>query len=154
MRDRVITLVELILEACRSHREKEKSEIPPYAFLVVSDVWNLPFAQDKDLVANYIRYFSAKMGASYVIIATEGWIAEARNEEEKALISLHFRENDSLENFEGRQEVIVVSVDGPDLSRSYRIPIQEDGSLGETRMESTVGAEGRMVNLSGRMGEN
>jgi hypothetical protein len=108
---------------------------------------------DKETMALSIRLSVQLLGAEYVIFVNEAWASFSETPEEYEAMEQWTATGKSLETFPGRQEILMVSLDGPDVALVLSADINQDGSAGPLqRMDTTV--TGRLANLSGSKENN
>ena len=94
-----------------------------------------PPVSDNRMVALVIRKMAQMVGAKYVIQVSEGWMTTQDCSELPP------------SQQPDRVEIILVSLDGPDLKLLTTIEIRSDGTLGEPKKSESF--TGRMAGLSG-----
>jgi hypothetical protein len=128
-------------------------DMPSLAFLflddgrciLVPDLNEIP----KSAVPTALRILAADTGAQYVAFAADAYsLVDVPPDEVEAW----YATGKSLSQHPNMRRMLVVSVDGPGLSDMNMTVLDADG-VPVTEV-STGGIEGRMTNLSGRMGEN
>jgi hypothetical protein len=126
------------IQLARNFR-REGKEIPTTFILVMPDgalvVMPLMPDLDKDTVVALVKHVAKSMGAQYVLHLCECWVAMQTAPNETP-----------VSERPDRIEALMVSIDGPGLSKVTIIAIQPDGSLGEPLNFDTF--SGRMANLS------
>ena len=106
------------------------------------------------LCAKLHPQFVARVGEAYSLSGKD--VAPENARDELVAAQAWMQAGKSLEDFPGRREVIHMSVDGAGFSLQYLAEILPTGGLAPTEVEDCKGlnAEGRFVNLSGRLGED
>lgn len=108
---------------------------------------------DKETMALSIRLSVQLLGAEYVIFVNEAWASFSETPEEFEAMEEWTATGKSLETFPGRKEILMISLDGPEVSVVFSANINKDGSVGGLqRMESVT--TGRLANLSGQKENN
>jgi hypothetical protein len=133
----------------RGIREKGE-EAMPFAFLLAPDSMILPVLldlSDKDAESARIRALAKRMRARFVALVCEGWTADG----ERALEWT--KAGQSLRDLPGSTEILYLTLDGPGVCDMWMCQIV-DGKLGETTHRENMPMTGRMVGLSGRLGEH
>lgn len=119
--------------------KREGKEIPTTFILAMPDgaLMVMPPSpdMDKDTTIALVKHVAKSMGAQYVLHLGECWVAMQTESNETP-----------VSERPDRIEAIMVSIDGPGLSKVTIISIQPDGSLGEPMNFDTF--SGRMANLS------
>ncbi len=137
-------------------RKEHRSEVPMAVHLVrfrseTPEVVALDpqrFGGDKEALALGIRMMVQLLDAQYVIMVNEAWAGVGDTEEEMIALQAWSAAGHSLETFPGRKEILMVSLDGPDVALLLSADIEPDGSVGELeRMEGTE-MQGRLAGLS------
>lgn len=141
------TLFDNILEASMAFRLEKGLQVPMSFILVMPDdrlvhVPALP-GVDAGTAADAVRSLSETVGARYVVSASEAWVT-ARDTVEGPAPS----------EAPDRREVIMVTIDGPDLQLLGMVEIKPDGTMGEPDIHAGIALEGRFTNLSGNVGIN
>lgn len=119
--------------------KREGKEIPTTFILAMPDgaLMVMPPSPDldKDTTIALVKHVAKSMGAQYVLHLGECWMAMQAEPNETP-----------VSERPDRIEALMVSIDGPGLSKVTIISIQPDGSLGEPMNFDTF--SGRMANLS------
>lgn len=135
------TLFDNILRIAMQFRIQEKKEVPLTFLLVMPDgslahVPNIPEI-DVGQMAKFIRDASRRVGARYVVSTCEAWMS---TREPKV-------DGPAPSEDPDRVEVLMATIDGPDLQLMGTVEIRPDGTLGEPHVHETT--KGRFTNLSG-----
>ena len=162
-RDTALKIFEGLVKTARGIRE-QGSEVEPMGFLFVPVDGSFGLVQvpmgrlpSKDAAAAVMKNLAQQVGASYAVHITEAWTVDLPgaevSEDDRLAASAWVMAGNSLEDYPDAVEVLMASIDGPDLNRMVFITINRDGSLTEGEIVDAV-FKGRFTNLSGRVGED
>ena len=153
-----IEVAEGFARIAKEYREASQSEVPMAIHLLrfqgggespeVVRVDPSPFGGDKEALAMGIRAMVQVWGARYVIMVNEAWASIGEGAEEITAIEAWTAAGNSLETYPGRREILMVSLDGPDVSLLISADINPDGSVGELDRLEDPTLQGRLANLS------
>jgi hypothetical protein len=143
----------------------------PFAFLLAPGPMVLPVLldlSDKDAESARIRALAKRIRARFVALVCEAWMAgrvesmladkdapstdEAKATSERALEWT--KAGKSLRDFPGSTEILYLTLDGPGVCDVWMCQVGMDKKLGETIHRENATMMGRMVGLSGRLGEH
>lgn len=149
----------LTLAFARERRAETRSDFLAMGVLLVDGailpVGGLHVLEGKDR-GPALRRLAQEQGARFVVHVYEAWCAKVVGDEERAAFDAHRAAGGQVRDFDGREEVLLCSVDGPGLNRLWSCPILPDGTAGEPRDACPPGTRwsGNVANLAGRQGEN
>ena len=155
-RNFAIEVAEGFAQIAMAFREQHRSQVPMAVHLVrfrgdapeVVGMDPQKLGEDKETVALGIRMMVQLLDARYVIMVNEAWASMGATEEELMAMQAWTSSGQSLKDYPGRKEILMVSLDGPDVSMMLSAEIKADGSVGELeRMEGTE-MQGRLAGLS------
>lgn len=144
-RSAAINIFNTTIAASMDFRRRRLGEVPMSFFFLMPDdqivqVPAMPGVAMDDMT-NAVRTLSETVGARYVISTGEAWMAKRNT-----------LEGPAPSEAPDRKEVILITIDGPDLQMLAMIEIRPDGTLGEPTIKDKIG--GRFTNLSGMVDIN
>ena len=159
MKGFAVEVTEGITRIALEYRQTTRSEIPATAhFIRFPEVEGMRpeviaidpsrMGESKEEMALGIRMMVSMLGAEYVILVTEAYSSEGSSEEDRIALNAWTESGRSLKDFPGRQEILMVSLDGPDTSIMFSAPINDDGSVGTPQRYEGLEMGGRLANLS------
>jgi len=154
-----IEVVEGLAHIAKQYRCETRSEVPMSVHFIrfpeqsdlrpeVIPVDPTRLGDDKETMALSIRLMVQMLGARYVIMVNEAWASYQDSTDELEALETWTAAGKSLEHFPGRKEVLMVSLDGPDVSLMFSGIIQEDGSASTLERMEGLETHGRLANLS------
>lgn len=125
----------------------------------VCPLWNRQ-SKSKDEYRAWIAAQVQQYRAQFVAHVSEAWVVgnRARYSTDAVAAQAWIEAGHTLADFPGRQEIIHMTVDGPGLELAYMAEIMGPSSVGPTQVldatKDKLRTEGRMTNLSNRLGDN
>lgn len=159
-----IEVAEGFAKIAMAYRNETRSEVPMGVHLIrfrsgepeviALNSEQLNACENKEAMSMAIRAMVSLLGAKYVILINEAWASVNHNTEEYQALMEWTEAGNSLKDFPGRQEILMVSLDGPDVSLMLSADITSDGGADNLQRVESVMTEGRLANLSHSVADN